>query len=121
MKEKKEKARERKEKYNPQTPFYERLMISGNEFDEAVKKSDLERRATKTFSATFKDGKFLLNSTNIDEEARKDEAKALKITEQRNLEREIEDAKIKEKQTEQELYTSMVNLDQMNHTKLSLT
>lgn len=64
-------------------------MISGNEFDEAVKQSDLERRATKTKWATFKDGQFLLDSTNIEEEAKKDEVKAFKITQQRNLEREI--------------------------------
>ena len=52
-------------------------MKSGNEFEEAVKKSDLERRATKSKWATFKDGKFLLDSTNIDEEAKRDEAKAM--------------------------------------------
>jgi hypothetical protein len=55
-------------------------MKSGNEFEEAVKKSDLERRATKSKWATFKDGKFLLDSTNIDEEAKRDEAKAFRIT-----------------------------------------
>jgi hypothetical protein len=72
-------------------------MKSGNEFEEAIKKSDLERRATKSKWATFKDGKFLLDSTNIDEEAKRDEAKAFRITQQRNLEKTLSDAKIKEK------------------------
>jgi len=61
-------------------PFYDRLMISGNLFDEAKKTSEMDKRATRTHWATFKDGNFLLDSTNIDEEARKDEKKAHNLT-----------------------------------------
>jgi hypothetical protein len=111
----------RKEKYNPPIPFYDRLMIQGNEYEEAVKASDIERRANRTNWATFKDGKLLLNCTNIDEEAKRDEAEAHRITEQRNLEKIIEENRIKESQVEKELQTSMVNLDQMRNTKMSLT
>ena len=56
-------------------------MKSGNEYDEALKASDLDRRATKTNWATYnKDGKMLLDCTNIEEEAAKDEIAAFRIT-----------------------------------------
>ena len=56
-------------------------MKSGNEYYEALKASDLDRRATKTNWATYnKDGKMLLDCTNIEEEAAKDEIAAFRIT-----------------------------------------
>jgi hypothetical protein len=49
-------------------------------FEAMVKNKILERRANQTHYATFKNGKFLLDSKNINELAKQDEKKALKIT-----------------------------------------
>jgi hypothetical protein len=61
-----------------------------------VKAADVERRANRTNWATFKDGKLLLDCTNIDDEAKRDEAEAHRITQQRNMEKILEENRIKE-------------------------
>ena len=80
---------EKRAKYNPPTPFYDKLMKKGKEYEIAVQQQDLDRRATQSKWASFKDGKFLLDSTNIEDQAKKDEKKAMKITQQMNMEKEL--------------------------------
>ena len=119
-KERKRLAQERKSRLAPPEPFYDRLMREDTAFESMVKNKLLERRARQTHQATFKNGKFLLDSKNIDDLAQEDEMKAHKVTQQRNEEEDLAELKLQESKLAKQLDVSMSNLDQMRTTKMSL-
>lgn len=72
------KERIKEQRHGTEESFFDRLRRTDHEYESQKKTKNIQQRAKRSLLAAYKDGVCILNNVNLEEQAKKDELKAIR-------------------------------------------